>query len=212
MSNEGMVSLKLNVPQWPILTLSYTGKQEEPRNKSKETLENETSTEELQASLWYQGSTWETLMMSNYSLIRNQRDGGANTAVNYNYIGGSFWAIDGLSINPSLEFIQTQDNPSHYLTETLTASLGLNYSFGERLLEISLYGYHGKYRDSDGYLDAHDIGVSLGIEKDLKEILNLPHSNQKIILKMDHYSYRDFIYSTANSSISSALLLFKISP
>ena len=150
--------------------------------------------------------------MSSYSLTENQMDGGSNTAVHYNYVGGSFWPIDGLSFDPSLEFMQTQDNRSHYLTETLTANLGLNYSIWDRSLKIFLNGYHSNSHDSDGYLDAQDIGVSLGIERDLKEILGLPHSDQKIILKMNHYSYRDFIYSTSSSSESSALLLFKLTP
>ncbi len=212
LSNEGKVSLGLSVPQWPILTLTYGRKQEETRNRSKGTLENESTTEELKASLWYQGSTWETLMLSSYSLTRDQMDRDSNSVVSYNYLGTSFWPIDGFSINPSLEFMQIKYNPSQYLTETTTANLGFKYSFFEELLKFSFHGYGSKTRDSDGYVDTQDLGVSFAVENDVEGILNLPHSNQKIILKMDHYSYRDLIYSTANSSVSSVLLLFKISP
>jgi hypothetical protein len=211
-SNDGKVSIALSVPQWPVLTLTYGREQKETADTARGTLKNDKSTEMVSANLWYGGSTWETYLTSSYSSIRDQVGSGSDTVVNYSFLGGSFGGFDGLSINPSLEFMQTRDNPSNYLTEMLTASLGLYYTDLERALNISLYGFSNTLSDSDGYVDTRDIGVSLGVEKDLKEIFHLPHSNQKIILKLDHYSYRDLIYSTSSSSVSSALLLFKITP
>jgi hypothetical protein len=210
--SEHTVSLDLNVPHWPTLSLSYGQEETETSSGSTGNPDTQTLANKASATLWYGKSSWQSYLTSTYYSIHDQHDSGSD-GVLYDYIlGGSYQPINSLTFAPSLEVTQAYYDLHNNETATLYANLGLDYYSSLASLTVSIYGSYYKQRDSDGWIDAQSVDTYLGVEKDLGNILRLPYHKQKLIFKLSNGRYLDRIYTNASTVYTTATLLLNISP
>ena len=205
-------SLKVHYPKMPILTLAYErGRAEKALQAGRSVAEN-TAINSYSANLWYGGTGWEVYGTTSQFFMTDNNNNNYQTNYFDHMIGGSYTLIDALTIAPSLELTQT-DNPSaQYSMQQLYGNLGIYYSPPLGGLKFSFYGYYAMNRDSSEWMDNRYMDISFNVERDLPKWFNLPHKRQKLIVRFDHSQYTDQIFSTANTSEDSALLLLSISP
>jgi outer membrane assembly lipoprotein YfiO len=212
-NTSSKMGLKFAVPQLPVLTLSYeNGKGEKTDSSGESNINVDNRFDSLSATLWHGGTGWETFLTTSQFVSKDKTNDNYKTVL-YDYIaGGRFQLFDNVSFSPNVEYIHTTNPTDEYWTKQISTNLGIDYSpsFGD--MAISLSGDFSGYQDSSGYLDSQRRSFFLSIEKDLRKIFNLPHKNQKIVLKFDQTQYTDFVYTESNVSTYSAFLLFTISP
>ncbi len=110
----------------------------------------------------------------------------------------------------------------HWTGQALVAPTASHFYYGDSLTgpaylqQASAERLHSALRDpdvdSEGYVDSRSIDLSFGLKKDLKSLFGLPHEEQSLVLRFDHYGYADQVYSDASLTTSSAFLLFKVVP
>ncbi|MDX1411289.1 MAG: hypothetical protein R3351_03965 [Nitrospirales bacterium] len=205
-------ALKVHYPAMPILTLAYERGRAEKASQAGRSVTQNSAINSYSANLWYGGSGWEVYGTTSQNFMTDNQNNNYRTNYYDHIIGGSYTFIDALTIMPSLELIQT-DNPSaQYSMQQLYGNLGIYYTPPLGGLSFSFYGYYAANRDSSEWMDNRNMNIFFSVERDLPKWFNLPHKRQKLILRFDHSQYTDQIYSVANTSEDSALLLLSISP
>ena len=115
-------------------------------------------------------------------------------------------------IQPSLEWIRVNNRSNASMSNTLFSKIQYSYRPAE-------YGYHilaiGQYvlnKNSHQVRNPQTYDISVFIKKDLQRILNLPHQQQFISLKLTHNQQINTLASQTQPSSSGVMLLFSLIP
>lgn len=208
-TSAGKLSLDVKVPQWPVLTLTYGRELKETSARPEGRVTEVTSTDTLSGTLWYGRSTWDAYVTSSYSLGHERLNADSEKVAYYYMLGGSYRPIEGLSIDPSIEFTQTIGHQNDYRYETLSANLGIYYSIADSL-SVTVYGSFIADQDSDGYVDTQNFAGSFGLIRNLGHVFGLPENQAVFSFKLNYNQYIDHIYPNSDSEAYSALLLFEV--
>lgn len=116
------------------------------------------------------------------------------------------------TIQPSLEWTRIGNRGQASISDTLFSKLQYSY-------DPSYYGYHisiiGQYvlnQISQQASNPQSYDMSLFVQKDLHDLLDLPHHQQFISLKLTHNQQVNPLSSQTQPSSSAAMLLFSVIP
>jgi len=152
----GRMSVALQKPSWPELSLTYA------RNSFESMLEplgiapQRTQSHTLEGAVAYQSLRWNVRVSSSYSLNSDLLRGGAESNVRMQLLTATFRPLNTLTISPMVGYREEIYDQSGVRIDGPSASLALHYKQSHRLL-ISATGNYASSRSNDRQIDNENL-------------------------------------------------------
>jgi hypothetical protein len=210
-------SVDLRLPDLPVLTLNLGRESSEvvstaPWGRLTAVDSEQLVTDVASVSLWYGRERWEAYFTSSFFQIERVLDDRSDTVMHDHVFSLSYRPTDAISIVPLFEYTKSEYKGRDYEATTMLGSLGLHHSSFGGTLNSYVYASYLADRDSQGYVDARSIDLSLGVEKDVGRYLGLSYGKQTIGLEFNVGRYQDLLYREASTSTYGAFLRIRIRP
>ena len=118
----------------------------------------------------------------------------------------------GQTIQPSFEWTRIGARGQASISDTLFSKLQYSYDPPGYGYHISIFGQYVINPTSQQRNNSQTYDLSLFVQKDLHNLLNLPHQQQFISLKLTHNQRVNTLSSQTQPAGSAAMLLFSVIP
>ena len=116
------------------------------------------------------------------------------------------------TIQPSFEWTRIHHHSQASISDTFFPRLKYSYAPSGYGYHISIIGRYVLKHTTDRGSNAHTYDLSLFVRKDLHDLLNFPHQQQFISLKLTHNQQVNILSSHTRPRGSTAMLLFSVIP
>jgi hypothetical protein len=194
----GRAFVDVVLPHLPILTLG-AGRAEKDVFRGYRRVGERVDSDSVSAALWYAGKNWQAFAVSSRYIFRDQlRQNAPDGIYEDHYLSGSWWASNGWSVNPSLQYSEASYDARETWIRTLRANVGVYNTGLWRNGTLTLWGGYTHDRDSAGNFDYEQYDFALGVEHTFSHVQFLEDYEVAVGSRLGVGQYLDRIYTGAS--------------
>lgn len=194
----GRAFLDVVVPHLPVLTFGV-GRAEKDVFRGYRRTGERVDSDSVSAALWYGGRNWQAFAVSSRYVFRDRVQNNAPDGLyEDHYVSGSWWASNGWTVNPSLQYSEASYDGRENWIRTLRANVGVYNTGLWRNGTLTLWGGYTHDRDSADNFDYEQFDLALGVEHTFDRLQFLEGYELAVGSRLGVGQYLDRIYTGAS--------------